>query len=322
MKTYNVDSQVPDSAGTASAIFTGVKTRMGVLGIDAEPVRGDCRGALEHAVPTLGEWVKSAGLGLGIVTTAAVTDATPGAVYAHSADRTWQSEAPAPCTDIARQLTEWNVSDSTWDLVFGGGRENFLPEKRADGVDLITEWRQAKGASAAYLETTEDLEQTDPRESWPVLGLFANSSMDFEADRNQEPDGQPSLSRMARFAIEALSTRYREEGFFLMVEAGRIDHGHHATDGFHALTDAVELNNAVTTALELVDVSDTLVIVTSDHGHTTTFGGYAVRGNPMLGKTVVLNENTHLPEAGPDRAADGLPCTPHDLLIGEIWAGF
>ena len=104
VKTFNTDSQVPDSAGTASALFTGVKTRLGVVGIDEVPWRGDCEGALQHEVPNIGEWVKSAGKGLGIVSTAAITDATPAAVYAHSADREWQASAPSPCLDIATQL--------------------------------------------------------------------------------------------------------------------------------------------------------------------------------------------------------------------------
>lgn len=73
-------------------------------GIDEVPWRGDCESALEHPVPNIGEWVKSAGKGLGIVSTAALTDATPAAVYAHSADREWQSRAPSPCLDIATQL--------------------------------------------------------------------------------------------------------------------------------------------------------------------------------------------------------------------------
>lgn len=309
VKTYNVDAQVPDSAGTASALFTGVKTRMGVLGIDATPVRGDCRGALEYPVPNVAEWVKAKGMGLGLVTTAAVTDATPGGVYAHSADRTWQAQAPAPCVDIATQLMQLNTTaGAPFDVVLGGGRANFVPSGRPDGADLVQVWVNGSGDTAAYATTTVELADIDASTAWPVLGLFANGSMDWNADRDTAPDGQPSLDNMTRFAIEALATRYRTQGYFLLVEAARIDHGHHATDAYRALTDAVELNDAVTAALELVNLDETLILVTSDHGHTTTMGGYAVRGNPMLGKVRVHNATTHLPEAKPALASDGLEC--------------
>jgi len=88
-KTYTTDFQVPDSAGTASAMLTGVKTRSGVLSISEDAPRGDCAAALASAVPTLAELAEKRGLATGVVSTARVTHATPGAVYAHSADRGW-----------------------------------------------------------------------------------------------------------------------------------------------------------------------------------------------------------------------------------------
>ncbi len=68
-----------------------------------------------------------------------------------------------------------------------------------------------------------------------------------------------------------------------MVEAGRIDHGHHAGNAYRALTDTIELSKAVRTALKNVDLEETLIIVTADHSHTFNMAGYPQRGNPILG---------------------------------------
>jgi len=70
----------------------------------------------------------------------------------------------------------------------------------------------------------------------------------------------------------------------LLIEAGRIDHGHHFGNAYRALQDTAALNDAVKTALELVDLEDTLIMVTADHSHTLTISGYPPRGNPILGK--------------------------------------
>jgi alkaline phosphatase len=88
-----------------------------------------------------------------------------------------------------------------------------------------------------------------------------------------------------------------------MVEAGRIDHGHHAGSAYNALTDTIALSDAVRTAVENNDMSETLIIVTADHSHVFTIAGYPKRGNPILGKVVNVGETE------PAAADDGLPYT-------------
>ena len=68
-----------------------------------------------------------------------------------------------------------------------------------------------------------------------------------------------------------------------MVEGGRIDHAHHLGNAYRALTETIEFSNAVKTALSKVNLKDTLIIVTADHSHTFTMGGYPIRGNNILG---------------------------------------
>ena len=64
---------------------------------------------------------------------------------------------------------------------------------------------------------------------------------------------------------------------------GRIDHGHHATNAYRALHDALAMDDAVAKAVELTSEMDTLIVVTADHSHTFAMGGYPSRGNPIFG---------------------------------------
>ncbi|MCH7672005.1 MAG: alkaline phosphatase [Proteobacteria bacterium] len=136
-----------------------------------------------------------------------------------------------------------------------------------------------------------------------VLGLFSSSHMTFVAERESDTS-EPGLAEMTAKAIELLAAR--ENGYFLMVEGARIDHGHHDGIAGYALLETQEFARAVATALEVVDLSDTLVLVTADHSHTLTLGGYTTRGNPILG-LVVGNDVTGRPDPEPHLADDGLP---------------
>lgn len=113
-----------------------------------------------------------------------------------------------------------------------------------------------------------------------MLGLFERSHMEYEADRSGDTGGEPSLAQMTAKAIEILSQNRR--GYVLTVEAGRIDHAHHAGNASRALRDTIALSEAVQTAVDMAG-RDILVVVTADHGHTPTINGYPERGNPILG---------------------------------------
>jgi len=114
--------------------------------------------------------------------------------------------------------------------------------------------------------------------------------MQYEADRANDIAGEPSLTQMTEKAVDILDQQ--EKIFFLMVESGRIDHGHHAGSAYNALTDAIELSNAVKKAYEMTNSDETLILVTADHGHVFTIAGYPKRGNPIIGKVVGVNSET------------------------------
>jgi alkaline phosphatase len=119
--------------------------------------------------------------------------------------------------------------------------------------------------------------------------------MEFEADRAADRGGEPSLTEMTTAALRVLAPH--EKGYVLVVEAGRIDHAHHANNAYRALTDTIELARAVAAALALTNRDETLLIVTADHGHTLSLAGYPRRGNPILGLVVPPGSDAPLPDA-------------------------
>lgn len=308
-RTYNTNQQVAESAGTMSALITGVKTRSGSLSVDESVASGDFAAVAAHAMPTLIEEAEQRGLATGVVTNTTITHATPAACYAHSPDRDWEYDGAlspeareAGFPDLARQLVEFDHGDGL-EVALGGGRAFFLgasqtdPEEpaargaRLDGRDLTARWRD-RHPDGAYVWNRAQLLALDTARTSRVLGLFDPSHMEFEIDRAQDRGGEPSLTEMTEAALGILSRNPR--GFALVVEGGKIDHAHHANNAYRALTETIELSRAVARALELTDPSETLIVVTADHSHPLTLSGYAVRGNPILGKLVVVG-----PDGGP-----------------------
>ncbi len=339
-KTYNVDAQTPDSAGTMTAMMTGVKTDVGVIGVNENIVRGDCSTVAGNELVTALELAEAKGKSTGILSTARITHATPAATYAKSADRNWEdiSDMPAQaveagCKDIALQLVEFEQNTKARfpsaklvdgiDVVMGGGRRHFLPKNaaynsidaasaiegdRTDGRDLTAEW-QAQYPQGQYIIDQAGFNAIDADSTEKLFALFNESHMAYEADRQNDIAGEPSLSEMTSKAIDILDNN--RKGFFLMVESGRIDHGHHAGSAYNALTDTIEFSNAVKTAVDAVDLKETLIIVTADHSHVLTIGGYPKRGNPILGKTVSVGKDE------PALAADGMPYTTLSYANGN-----
>ncbi|PID62770.1 MAG: alkaline phosphatase [Gammaproteobacteria bacterium] len=337
VKTYNTDAQTADSAGTAAAMVTGIKTDKGVLGVNENIEKGKCDTVAGNEATTILEMAEAQGLSTGIVTTARVTHATPASNYAKTADRGWEDnsklakDAVGKCEDIASQLVNFEdnmkklgfgESDGI-EVVMGGGRRHFLPKdakfnsadnkkeiegKRTDGRNLIDEW-QAKHPDGKYIMDTKGFEALDAAKTKKVLGLFNSSHMRYEADRKNDIAGEPSLTEMTKKAIDILDNN--DKGFYLMVEGGRIDHAHHAGNAAGALTETVEMAKAVQAAYEATNPEETLILVTADHGHVFSIAGYPKRGNPILGKVVKTGKTE------PALAEDGKPYTTLGYMNGR-----
>jgi len=339
VKTYNVNAQTPDSAGTMTAMMSGVKTDIGVLGVDEDIERGNCSSAAGNELVTALELAEIRGLSTGIVSTARITHATPAATYAKSADRNWEDISDMPeeaitagCKDIAEQLINFKTNLEAkysgtevngMEVMMGGGRRHFLPKDaafnsadasstvegdRTDGRDLTAEW-QAAYKTGSYIIDQAEFDALDTEKTSSVLALFNESHMQYEADRGNDIAGEPSLSQMTEKAVKILDNN--DKGFFLMVESGRIDHAHHAGSAYNALTETIEFSKAVKAAFDNTNPEETLIIVTADHGHVFTIAGYPKRGNPILGKVVSVGKTE------PALAADDMPYTTLGYMNGK-----
>lgn len=321
-KTYNNDAQVADSASTATAMTTGVKTNSRTLGITGKASYSNCASIEGYRTDSIFDLAERAGLATGLVTTARITHATPAAAYAETPNRDWEATVgpgadPSECPDIATQLIDWPEGDGL-EIAFGGGREEFLktgtpdseyPDEgsaRKDDRDLIADWLARPGHK--YVTDTAGFEAEDYTGTDKVLGLFQPSHMEFELDRAEDPAGEPSLADMTRAAITRLSQD--PDGFVLMVEGGRIDHAHHAGNAARALADTDAFDQAIAAALEMTDPENTLIIITADHSHTLTMAGYPKRNNPILGLVTSSIDGT------PDKALDGKPYTTLGYMNG------
>jgi alkaline phosphatase len=336
-RTYETDQQTPDSAGTMTAIMSGVKTRAGYIGVSQVTNRQDCAGTKGQELVSTLELAAAAGMATGAVTTTRITHATPAATYGHLPERNWEVDTAMTekaraegCKDFAAQLVDFPLAGGL-NVAMGGGRTEFMPVgqtdpeyadkkgQRRDGRDLVAEWK-AKHPDGAYVWNEAQLKALDPSGTSHVLGLFEPSHMNYEHERPRDKSGEPSLAEMTRAAIDVL--KKNPKGFFLMVEGGRIDHALHAGNAYRALDETISLSDAVQAALDSTDASDTLIVVTADHSHTMTFAGYPARGNPMLGLVRGVTDS-YDEEGGGGLARDaaGMPYTTLGFANGPGYTG-
>lgn len=354
-KTYSWDQQTSDSAPTMTAMATGYKAREGMLSVDHTTPRGECRAAEIDArtLKSILEYSAERGKSTGIVSTARLTHATPAALYAHTAVRDWESDADLPNTDIntgapcrgahsavkdiARQLIEASPAvRASLKVAMGGGRSYFLPNtvtdpeypatqgRRLDGRNLTDEWLSTRGTkgSAGYVWNKTQFDAFDPNRQRYLLGLFEPSHVQYEADKANDPAGEPTLSEMSDKALRMLMKD--RKGFFLHVEGGRIDHAHHAGNAKRALIETIEFSNAIRRTVDTLraagQLDQTLIIVTADHSHVFTIAGYPSRGNNILGlvRDVPTKDGAAL---SPSVDTHGLPYTTLGYQNGPGYRG-
>lgn len=248
--THTADNLITKSDAAATALATGFKTRNGMISMtpDSTPV------------VSILEAARDQGLATGIVTTSAITDATPACFAAHVPAR-------KNVQQIARQLI-----DSRVNVLFGGGRENFIPKSfdggaRSDGQNLIDT------ARARGYKYVDQMTQLPDLEAENVLGLFANGVL-------YDQESTPSVKELTQKAIEKL--RRNPKGFFLVVEQEGIDEGSHRNDVDFMIRALADLDEAVELAVQYaLRDSTTLVVVTADH---ETGGLQIDRGNHQSGE--------------------------------------
>lgn len=257
------EEAVTDSAAGATAFASGVRTYNGAVGVDAAG----------NPVPTLLERARDAGKATGLVTTAQVTDATPGAFGAHVPDRGDQSE-------IARQFLE----SSRPDVILGGGEDWWYPEgDPGEWPDNPAEdpTEQSRGTAGNLVERAQDLGYTyvsDPEglaaaRRAPLLGLFANEEM-FQQRNEGEGDVYAPVVPLVDMTAKALDLLSRDrDGLFLVVEEEAVDEFAHRSNATRTIEAGQALDETVALALEFAaDHRGTLVVVVGDHAT----GGLAI----------------------------------------------
>lgn len=291
--THSIDTFMTDSANSATALYSGHKSTVNALGVyaDTSPDTFD-----DPKVESIAEiFHRLVGGHVGIVSTAFIADATPAALTAHTRDRgDYEAVIDSFLHGIVNYTwTEWSGPD----VLFGGGAENFCdPAKGASGgktyqdLDYYKVFADA-GYNVVYNKTQLDATPSDER----TLGIFSQSNMAKWLDRNvytanlnqtlsptcdkgATAADQPGLKEMTIKAIDILNNRAGDKGWFIMSEAASVDKMMHVLDYDRALAELLELDDTVKHSIahlkELDALKDTLVLVTSDHGH-----GFDVFGN-------------------------------------------
>lgn len=280
-----------------SCTNSGVKTNYKMIGLTGEAKLADCETHLDKNLWTesIMSWARKSCKATGIVTTTRVTHATPAGSFAHVAERDWENDNevtlsgcdPNIVDDIAEQLI-YSDEGRGFKVILGGGRSNFRNQSaideegkngyRKDGKDLIEEWQRARGEGgrATYVWNKEGLLNVDTRNTDFLLGLFENDHMRYNLDVVSEnlQNQKPSLTDMTRVAIEML--RKEENGYFLFIEGGMIDQGHHYNFAQTSLDETKEFSKAIEIARQMTSEDETLILVTADHSHVFTYGGYPV----------------------------------------------
>lgn len=267
---------VTDSAAAATAMATGQRTVNGTISLSADG----------EPLTTILELAKEDSRGTGLVTTTRLTHATPAAFAAHVADRDAENE-------IAKQMLA-----SGADVMLGGGLRHWIPQdmtasdfaaykgksKRKDDENLV---EQAREAGYTFVTNKDELAAAGGANK--LLGLFSNTHLPYVLDRRPD-DGTnvPSLVEMTEAALDILSKN--ENGFFLLVEGGRIDHAAHANDAASMMADMLEFDEAVGAAMKFAKKrGSTTVYITADH---VTAGPFlAARYSDETGGTVYPKES-------------------------------
>ncbi|MFF0473963.1 alkaline phosphatase [Streptomyces sp. NPDC004284] len=273
---------VTDSASSATAWSSGVKTYNAALGVDA----------YENRVATLMEQAHRAGFATGNVSTAEITDATPAAQFSHAllrgcqgpvysdasclpkkADGTFEDK-PADQTLIT-PIAEQIARNGTADVILGGGLARFEPDDQkalqAQGYQVLGSFGDpalpAQTAATQKVATRDDL--ADVR-SGKVIGLFNRGNLTVENAKAKLPADapqkqEPTLAEMTRKSLSLLNNR-SGKGFLLQVEGAQIDKRSHANDAAQTLDEVKAFDDAVKAAVDFARKDGhTLVVVTADH---------------------------------------------------------
>lgn len=249
-QTYDSTSFAPDSASTATSIATGHKTWSGSINVSED---------FTEEYETIAEKLKKQkDYKIGIISSVNINHATPAAFYAHQASRNNYYE-------IGQELI-----DSNFDYFAGGA----LKKETGAEEDKESLYTLAEKAGYKVIKTQEEAEALTAGDGKAIVideHLADDNAMSYELDREE---GEWALADYVDKGIEVLDN---DNGFFMMVEGGKIDWACHANDAASTITDTIALDNAVGRAVEFYNEhpDETLILVTGDHETGGLTIGYA-----------------------------------------------
>lgn len=262
--TFSGTNGVTDSAAAGTALSSGKKTHNGTLGMLAD---------LKTNVPSVAEWAKAAGAAVGVSTTVSVDHATPAAFYAHVPDRGMYYE-------IGRQMIA-----AGYDFYAGS---DFLEPVGPDSAQAGTLYEQCARAGYTVVRGYPEFQRKAAGAGRVVLFQPEEASrrdrtaVPYAIDRTAD---DLTLQDIARAGISQL-TAAGKDGFFFMLEGGKVDWACHSNDAATAFREVVDLDNAVRVAYEFYrqHPDETLIVITADH----ETGGIALGRGPYELHTELL----------------------------------
>ena len=290
---------VTDSSASGSAWATGTKTYNNAVDVD---IYGNPQ-------LNLFELAKAAGKATGNVTTAEIQDATPAVLESHSSERACygpqgktdgtSNNASKQC--LINQLKEnggigsisEQLLDTRADVTIGGGSKYFRQTVQGGEYKGKTVWEQAKEMGFQTVENDPAaMNALQYKDGQPVLALMSDGNMPTKfnpskaTDKDPAKDANPtvctpnadwlgnqgsSLKDMTKKALDLLNDNPngQKNGFFLQVEGASIDKQDHAGNACGQIGETDDFDQAIAYAMQNVDLTNTLVIVTADHAHTS-----------------------------------------------------
>jgi alkaline phosphatase len=247
--THSTNSFITDSAAAGTALASGHKTDNDVLGVD--PTN-------KIKYKTMAEMAKEKGMKVGIVTSVSIDHATPAAFYAHESSRNNFYEIGM------------SMANSGFDYFAGGGLLEPTGKKK-DKTNVLDIAKQNGYKIVNDQNAIMKLSKNDGKVIAFSSDLAADEAMQYDIDRKD----RISLADYTKKGIELLDN---PNGFFMMVEGGKIDWSAHANDAATTVRDVMSLNDAIMEALKFYaqHPAETLIVVTGDHetgGMTVGFAG-------------------------------------------------
>lgn len=297
INTQSATNGVTDSAAGGTALASGHKTKNGALGVLKD---------LTTPITSIADWAREAGAAVGITTSVSVDHATPAAFYAHIGSRNEYYK-------IGEQLTKTEVD-------FFGASDFNKPENPDGGPNL---YEQARKNGFTIARGYKDYQQKAKRAKKMILfqseaaSKVERGSIPYAIDRTKD---DLTLQDITRAAINFLTSR-QKDGFFLMVEGGKIDWGCHANDPVF-ISELIDMDNAVKVAYEFYQQhpDETLIVISADH---ETGGLVMGRGPYELNLKAIASQRMSMVKLGrelnamKDRLGDKFTWDEAKTFLGE-----